>query len=288
MPELPEVETVKRGLARAIKGKTIVDFASDWHKMTNKPVKQYKKILKGLKILDVRRRSKMLIIDLAKDWHILVHLKMTGQLVYRDKKHCLIGGHPIEKSCETLPNKFTHAIFTFSDGSHLYFNDVRKFGWARLFTAKELEHAIAKMKLGPEPLDKGFSVDYLISTMKRRPRSKIKQFIMDPSNLVGVGNIYSDEVLFYSRIRPNRLTARVTPKEARSIHDNIGKILKAAIKAQGTTFSNYVNSNGEAGAFTKQLKVYQRSGKKCYRCKGTVKSMKIGGRTSSYCPECQK
>lgn len=288
MPELPEVETVKRGLVYAIKGKKISDFESDWHKMTNKPVKQYKKILKGLKIIDVRRRSKILILDLSSSWHIMVHLKMTGQLVYRDKKHCLIGGHPIEKSCETLPNKFTHATFTFSDGSHLYFNDVRKFGWARLYTTKEMEQALAKMDLGPEPLGKDFSISYLISAMERKPRSRIKQFIMNPENLVGVGNIYSDEVLFYAKVRPDRLTGKVGPKEAKKIHDGTVNILNAAIKAQGTTFSNYVNSNGEAGAFTRQLKVYQRSGKKCFRCKGTVKKMKLGGRTSSYCPGCQK
>lgn len=288
MPELPEVETVKRGLEKAVKGKKLADFESDWHKMTNKPVKQYKSILKGKKILDVRRRSKMLIIDLSGGWHLLFHLKMTGQLVFRDKKHCLIGGHPIEKSCENLPNKFTHAIFTFSDGSHLYFNDIRKFGWARLFKTEELEHALAKMKLGPEPFDKSFTVDYLARAMKRRPRAKIKQFIMAPEIVVGVGNIYSDEVLFFARVRPDRLAAQVKPPEIKRIHDGIIRILTAAIKAQGTTFSNYVNSNGEAGAYTKKLKVYQRYGQKCYHCKGKVKSMKIGGRTASFCPQCQK
>jgi len=288
MPELPEVETVKRGLVKAIKGKKLVDFDSDWHKMTNKPVKQYKKILKGLKILDVCRRSKILILDLSLNWHIMIHLKMTGQLVYRDKKHCLIGGHPIEKSCETLPNKFTHATFTFSDGSHLYFNDVRKFGWVRLYTDDEMLAALAAMKLGPEPLSKDFSFSYLLSAMKRKPRSKIKQFIMNPENLVGVGNIYSDEVLFYAGVRPTRLSGKVTPKEAKKIHDGTVRILNAAIKAQGTTFSNYVNSNGEAGGFTKQLKVYQRAGQKCFRCKGAVKSLKLGSRTSSYCPGCQR
>ncbi|MBN2058704.1 MAG: bifunctional DNA-formamidopyrimidine glycosylase/DNA-(apurinic or apyrimidinic site) lyase [Candidatus Saganbacteria bacterium] len=287
MPELPEVETVKRGLEKAIKGKKLADFESDWHKMTNKPAKQYQKILKGKQILDVRRRSKMLIIDLSAGWHILFHLKMTGQLVYRDKKHCLIGGHPIEKSCANLPSKFTHAIFTFSDKSHLYFNDVRKFGWARLYKSEELARVLTKLKLGPEPLAREFTVDYLLKALQRRSRSKIKQVIMNPEIVVGVGNIYSDETLFSAGVRPDRPAGKVKPDEARRIHDSIIRILKAAIKAQGTSFSNYVNSNGEAGAYTKQLKVYQRYGKKCCRCRGTVRKMKIGGRTASFCPKCQ-
>lgn len=288
MPELPEVETVKRGLEKVLVGKKLVDFDSDWHKAVNRPVKEYKKILKGLKILKVRRRARMIILDLSQDWKIFVHLKMTGQLVFRDKKKCLIGGHPIEQSCENLPNKFTHAIFTFSDGSNLYFNDVRKFGWVRLLTDDELDHAIKRMSLGPEPLSKDFSLDYWWQTMQKRPRSKVKQFIMDNKVVVGVGNIYSDEVCFYAKVKPGRLVGTIKKSQAKKIYDGIIKILKVAIKAQGTTFSNYVNSNGEAGAYTKKLKVYQRYGKKCYHCRGVIKRMKIGGRTSSYCPSCQK
>ncbi|MBU1027048.1 MAG: bifunctional DNA-formamidopyrimidine glycosylase/DNA-(apurinic or apyrimidinic site) lyase [Candidatus Margulisbacteria bacterium] len=288
MPELPEVETVKRGLSKAIIGKKIADFDSDWRKTINYPLPRYKKIVKGKKIIAVRRRAKMLLIQLSSGLNILVHLKMTGQLVFRDKKRCLMGGHPIEKSCETLPNKFTHATFTFSDNSNLYFNDVRKFGWVRLYSDTELEKVFAKMGLGPEPLEPDFTPEGLFSLMKRRPRSKVKQFIMDPKNVVGIGNIYSDEVCYYAKVRPDRLVKTLNAKHAKLIHDGIVKILKAAISAQGTTFSNYVNSNGEAGAYTKKLKVYQRYGKKCYYCKGTVKKMKIGGRTSSYCPVCQK
>ena len=288
MPELPEVETVKRGLAKAIVGKQIAHSDSDWHKATNRSVKEYKRILKGTRICSVERRSKMLIIKLTKGWNILVHLKMTGQLVFRDKKHCLIGGHPIAKSCETLPNKFTHAIFEFSDGSHLYFNDVRKFGWVRLYTDKELVKTFTAMKLGPEPLSKEFTVSYLVEKLKRRPKAKIKQFIMNPEILVGVGNIYSDEVCFYAKVKPTRLAKTIKIAEVKRIHDGIIKILNAAIKAQGTTFSNYVNAQGEAGAYTKKLKVYQRAGKKCFRCPGTVTSLKMGGRTTSFCPRCQK
>ncbi|MBU0672494.1 MAG: bifunctional DNA-formamidopyrimidine glycosylase/DNA-(apurinic or apyrimidinic site) lyase [Candidatus Margulisbacteria bacterium] len=288
MPELPEVETIKRGLKKAIVGKKIADFDSDWHKAINKPLRQYQRILMGTKILNVDRRAKMLVLTLLNDWRILVHLKMTGQLVFRDKKKCLIGGHSIETNCENLPNKFTHAIFTFADDSHLYFNDVRKFGWVRLYSANELAKVFEKMQLGPEPLTSEFTSGCLTEIMRQRPKARVKQFIMDPKNLVGVGNIYSDEVCFFARVRPDRRVGTLKDKEIKLIHKGIIKILKAAIMAQGTTFSNYVNTDGEAGAFTKQLKVYQRHGKKCYSCKGRIIKMKIGGRTSSFCPKCQK
>ena len=200
MPELPEVETVKRGLEKAIVGKIIADYACDTPKMTNFSLKK----VKGLKVIGVRRRAKMLIIDLTADHHILVHLKMTGQLVYRSQKKCLIGGHPIEKSCEILPNKFTHATFTFSDGTSLYYNDVRKFGWVRLYNSKEIVNYFTNLKLGPEPLSQEFTLAYLRQRIRQRPRNRVKQFIMDNTVLVGVGNLYSDEVCYYAKVRPDR------------------------------------------------------------------------------------
>ncbi len=270
MPELPEVETIKRGLEKKIVGKTIADFDSDWHKAINKPLATYRRLVKGLKIKKVWRRAKMLGLDLSQGKKILFHLKMTGQLVYQGE-----------------PNKFTHAIFTFSDKSKLFFNDVRKFGWVRLFKDDELEKVLEKMNLGPEPLESDFTVKYLKRVAVRRARTKVKQFIMDPQVVVGVGNIYSDEVCYYAKVRPDRLVKDLTDKEIKLIHKGIIKILTASIKAQGTTFSNYVNADGEAGAFVKQLKVYQRYGQKCYKCKGKIVRMKISGRTSSYCPRCQ-
>ncbi|MFC1540700.1 bifunctional DNA-formamidopyrimidine glycosylase/DNA-(apurinic or apyrimidinic site) lyase [Candidatus Margulisiibacteriota bacterium] len=271
MPELPEVETVKRGLAKALKGKRIADFDCDWHKMINLPLARYKKLLKGLRVREVRRRAKMIIMLLDRELQLMFHLKMTGQLVF--------GGHP---------NKFTHATFTFTDNSNLFFNDVRKFGWVRLYNKKELAQALEKMDLGPEPFDKEFSPAYLLKVAQRRPKAKVKQFIMDPQVVVGVGNIYSDEVCYFAKVRPDRQLKTLKDNDLKSIHKGILKILTAAIKAQGTTFSNYVNADGEAGAYTRKLKVYSRYGKKCYHCKAVIKRMKIGGRTSSFCPKCQK
>ncbi|MCX6745477.1 MAG: hypothetical protein NTX00_00485, partial [Candidatus Parcubacteria bacterium] len=173
MPELPEVETIKRGLEKNIVGKIISDFDCDWHKMINFSLKNFKSKIKGLKIEKVKRRAKMIILDLSKGWNILIHLKLTGQLVYGSKIKCLVGGHPIKEGFECLPNKFTHATFTFTDKSHLYFNDIRKFGWLRLYDTEELLEQLDKLQLGPEPLDAEFTLDYLKLAMSKRLNNKI-------------------------------------------------------------------------------------------------------------------
>jgi len=288
MPELPEVETIKRGLQKSIVGKTITDFDCDWQKMLNYKLKSYMLKVKSLKIEDVRRRAKMIILDLSKGMNILVHLKMTGQLVYGSKTKCVVGRHPIEQGYDCLPNKFTHATFTFKDGSHLYFNDIRKFGWLKLYSDQELDKALESMKLGPEPLDSGFTLKYFKKRLESRKNAKIKQFIMDLKVVVGVGNIYSDEVLFFAKVKPTRLVKTIKSKEIELIYKGIKKILTDSIKHQGTTFSTYRGANGEAGAYSKKLKVYGKAGQKCKVCGSIIKKIKIGGRSSSYCPKCQK
>lgn len=288
MPELPEVETIKRGLSKNIVGKTISEFDSDWKKNINYPLKKYKEKVKGLKIKQVKRRAKMLILKLSKGWNVLIHLKMTGQLVFSSKSKCVIGGHPIEEGFDCLPNKFTHALFKFKDGSYLFFNDVRKFGWLRLYTDKELAEILVNMQLGPEPLEKDFTLKYLKQKMKSRPNTKIKPFLMDNKVLVGVGNIYSDEVCYYAKVRPDRVLKNITAKETELIYKGIIKILNDSIKAQGTTFRDFRDADGESGGYSKELKVYGRAGESCYKCRGQIKKMKLGGRSSSFCPICQK
>jgi formamidopyrimidine-DNA glycosylase len=288
MPELPEVETIKRGLQKSVVGKTISDFDCNWLKMINKPLKDLRFKGKGLKILAIRRRAKMLILDLSKDWHFLIHLKMTGQLVYASKIKCVVGGHPIEAGYQCLPNKFTHVTLSFTDASHLYFNDIRKFGWFRLFTTKQLAAQFAEMKLGVEPLSPQFTLQYLQTWLKKRPNNKIKQFLMDSKVVVGVGNIYSDEVCFYARVKPTRKVKDLSDKEINLIYKGIKSILEASIRAQGTTFRDFRNADGEIGGYSKKLKVYGKYGQTCPICGGKIERLKIGGRTSSYCPKCQK
>jgi formamidopyrimidine-DNA glycosylase len=288
MPELPEVETIKRGLEKNIVGKIIVDFDCNWQKMLNLFLSKFKVLVKGLKILAVRRRAKMVIIDLSKDWHFLIHLKMTGQLVYAGKIKCVVGGHPIEAGYQCLPNKFTHATIGFTDKSHLYFNDIRKFGWIRLFSTAQLSKELENMKLGAEPLSSEFTVKYLKTWIQKRPNNQIKKFLMDSSVVVGVGNIYSDEVCFYAKVKPTRKVKDLTAKEIGLIYKGIRSILQASIKAQGTTFRDFRNADGEAGGYSKYLEVYGKYGETCLICGGKIERIKMGGRSSSYCPKCQK
>ncbi|MFA6169285.1 MAG: bifunctional DNA-formamidopyrimidine glycosylase/DNA-(apurinic or apyrimidinic site) lyase [Candidatus Margulisiibacteriota bacterium] len=288
MPELPEVETVKRGLAKSIIGKTILDFDCDTVKMLNHPLAFYRRTLKGLKILGVGRRAKMVIITFSKDWRLLVHLKMTGQLVYRGDHKTVVGGHPIKEGFEKDPNRFTHATFSFRDRTKLFYNDVRKFGWLRLYTADQLAAYLNGLGLGPEPVDDAYTIEVFKRELVRRPKAKIKQFLMDNRNVVGIGNIYSDEICYYARVRPNRQVKTLTGAEISLLFKGIKHILAEAIKYEGTSISDYVNAQGEAGAYTKKLKVYGRYGEKCLKCKGEVARLKIGGRTSSFCPSCQK
>jgi len=288
MPELPEVETIRRGLAKNIIGKKIAGFEADWPKMLNLPLAQYRRVLAGKKIRAVGRRAKMLIIGLDGGWRLWFHLKMTGQLVFSGGKKKVVGGHPIKEGFEQDPNRFTHATFDFSDGSRLFFNDVRKFGWVRLFREKDLAAKLDAMKLGPEPLSPEFTLPFFQQILKKKPNAKIKAFLMDPQNVVGLGNIYSDEVCFYARVRPDRKVKDLKDAEIKLMFKGIRTILTDAIKHEGTSFSDYVNALGEAGAYTKKLKVYQRYGLKCYRCPGQVSRMKFGGRTSHFCPACQK
>jgi len=238
--------------------------------LLNHPLKFYQQTLRGLKILSVDRRAKMIIVSLSGGWRLLIHLKLTGQLVYRGD-----------------PNRFTHAIFTFKGKRRLFFNDVRKFGWIRLYREGELDKHLVAMKLGPEPLEAKFTLAQFKRELEKRPNNKIKQFLMDPANLAGIGNIYSDEICFFARVRPTRRVKELTAHEISLLFKGIKKILTAAVKYEGTSISDYVNVQGEAGAYTKKLKVYQRYGEKCFRCPGLVERIKLGGRTSSFCPRCQ-
>jgi len=160
---------------------------------------------------------------------------------------------------------------------------------ARLdLTKAELEKYLISIGLGPEPLEKAFTLPVLEKEMARRPTARIKQFLLDPRNVVGLGNIYGDEVSYFARVRPDRRVRTLKEKEKKLIFKGIKHILAEAIRYEGTSISDYVKADGEAGAYSKKLKVYQRYGKKCYHCHGVVERMKLGGRTSSYCPRCQK
>ncbi len=241
MPELPEVETIRRQLSQKIVGKS----------------------LNRKKIAGVRRRAKILIIDFEDGSSLLFHLKLTGQLIFNGE-----------------PSRYTRKVFKFTDGSRLIFNDLRKFGWYRMVKKSE---PIEK-KFGPEPLK--MDLKTFKSLLNKRPRSKIKPLLMDQKFIAGIGNIYSDEILFVSKVRPTRLVKSLRNAEINKIFQNIKKILKAAIKAKGSSVEHYLDACGQKGNYVKYHKVYHR--KKCSSCGGQIKKIKISGRSAHFCPKCQK
>ncbi len=286
MPELPEVQTIVSELNRKIKGKKIKDVKVDATRSAQPSPKVLIDKSKGKTIKAVKRRGKMIDIDLGGDHNILIHLKMTGQLVYVAKSGKKIsGGHPIGV-VGALPNKFSHVIISFTDGSVLYFNDIRKFGWVKY--ASNLERELARQKFGVEPFDKEYTLENFRAIIKRSPKKKIKQLLMDQQKIAGIGNIYADESLFAAKILPTRRAGSLKEKEIKELFTVIPRILKFAISKGGTSADNYVRSNGTKGGMMPYLKVYGREGEKCRRCGGTIKKVRLGGRGTHYCPKCQK
>ncbi|MBU1102039.1 DNA-formamidopyrimidine glycosylase [Patescibacteria group bacterium] len=289
MPELPEVETIKRQLNLLATSKKIKEIEVLLPKIIKAPLAEFKKAVQGAKIREFDRRAKIIIIGLDNDWSLLVHLKMSGQLIYQNQKLNIPG---IAKRSGAGKNqklrKYTHIIFHFSDGSHLLFNDMRQFGYIKLVKTHGLEEFLAKEKFGPEPFDKDFTLAKFVVRLDRRPNARIKQFLMDQKNIAGIGNIYSDEILFASRVHPLRKIKDLKPTEVKNIYQNIKKILAQAIKLKGTSADLYLDAFGHEGDFLRCLKVYGREDEKCVKCKGRVKRIKIGGRSAHFCPECQR
>ncbi len=286
MPELPEVQTVVSELNCKIKGKTIklIEVRNPGSGLPSPSFLIAK--TKGKKVKEVKRRGKLIDIDLGGDHNILIHLKMTGQLVYVAKTgKKMSGGHPID-NVGVLPNKFSHVIINFIDGSVLYFNDIRKFGWVKYAT--NIERDIARQKYGLEPFDKEYTLENFTTIIKRYPKKKIKQLLMDQEKISGLGNIYADELLFTSRVLPTRLAGSLKLEEIKSLYKVIPKILEFAISKGGTTADNYVRTDGSKGEMVNFLKVYGREGKKCVRCAGIVSKIKLGGRGTHFCKSCQK
>lgn len=284
MPELPEVETVRKDLLARIKNLKIKNVKVDVVKMVSPRMPEFAKKVKGQVIKDIDRRGKLLIFKLTKNY-ILAHLKMTGQFVYApDKGEIIVGGHPI-KDLNKVPNKFTHVTFTLSKGM-LYFNDVRKFGWFKYVDRHGLEKELENY--GVEPLSREFTLEKFKQILESRPKKKIKQLLLEQKLIAGIGNIYADEVLFYSGVHPECLAKDLKPAEIKKMHQGIKDILYDAIKQRGTSVNTYRDVNGQKGAYVRKLKVYQCEGEKCIKCGTKIKRIKLGGRSSCFCPKCQK
>jgi len=270
MPELPEVETIKLELEEKIKGKIIKDVEIRLPKIINIPSKKFKEIIKGLEIKNISRRAKLLIIKLSGNWNLIIHLKITGQLIYNGQKE-----------------KYTHFVFYFTDGDKLLYNDLRQFGYLKLLKDEELKDLFRDDNIGPEPLEKDFILEVFKNLLSKKQRQKIKPLLMDQGFIAGIGNIYAQEICFYARVAPKRLAGSLKEKEIKDIYEGIKNILLSAIKYKGSSIDNYRDIYGKKGEYVSLLKVYQRKGEKCFRCGGKIEEIKLGGRGTSYCPKCQ-
>ena len=292
MPELPEVETIKRGLQKAIVGKTIAGVEIRVPKM----FQGEKKDIIGKKIKAVDRRAKQIIIDVEGENDMLIHLKLTGQLIYRSEsrimnhelwKNQTAGGHPSNDWFAKLPNTTTHIIFDFSDGSKLFFNDLRKFGWIKILDKDELQEKLSE-ELGIEPFDKEFTTKKLAEIITKKPNWNIKKILTDQTLISGIGNIYSDEALFWAGIKPDRKASMIKYDEVLRLHTSIIKALEIGLKYGGSSENTYVKITGEKGQAQEHFQVYNRGGQKCKRCGGTIKKIRLNGRGTHFCPACQR
>jgi formamidopyrimidine-DNA glycosylase len=274
MPELPEVETVRRSLLPSLVGRTItgVEMRDFPGVIGQLEPETFAGLVSGRQITDIRRRGKYLLIDLDDESGLIVHLRMTGNLTV------LPAGHE--------PVRFEHIALLLDDGRSLRFSDQRKFG--RIEYRSPENRDPLKSKLGPEPLEREFTADYLGGKLKGRTAS-IKALILDQRIIAGVGNIYADEALFRSRIHPLTPGGELTREQISSVVRSIKAVLRSGIEHRGTTFSSYRDANGEAGGNQFQLRVYGRGrrGEPCPRCGRPLVTLVAGGRTSHVCPHCQ-
>ncbi|TSC77124.1 MAG: formamidopyrimidine-DNA glycosidase [Parcubacteria group bacterium Gr01-1014_31] len=286
MPELPEVETIRRELQRRLLVQTLRAVEVRVPKMAHPSAAALRRELAGKKILAVKRRAKMLVCELPGQRYLVFHLKMTGQLVFVPRSgRTVSGGHPIP-NLGVLPNIFTHVIFRFRSGGTLYFNDQRKFGWVKLVDADGLHELTAH--LGMEPLSGAYTWEAFARAAHRYPNRTIKQVLMDAERIAGVGNIYADESCFCARLRPTRRVRTIRENDLRILYRCIPRVLQLALRHKGTTRDTYRRVNGQSGYMAPFLNVYGRKGKPCRRCKTPIVKTVVGQRGTHYCPCCQK
>lgn len=243
------------------------------------------RILRGKSFTKIERRGKLLIFQVSEGkYFMLVHLKMTGQLIYEDGKQRVVGGHPWPPLDEVLPNKYSHVIFHFMDGSTLYFNDLRQFGFVRLVDMQEKARVAAAY--GVEPLSRAFTWPAFRAALANRQTS-LKAALLNQSLIAGLGNIYVDEACWRAKVKPHRRADSLTEAEFRRLYQAIPKILSQAIRYGGTTFDRFRDSRGQMGNYTKYLKAYGRAGKACRRCKEIMLKEEVAQRGTTFCPKCQ-
>lgn len=310
MPELPEVETIRMGLLRLIVGKTVAGVHNyDSAKSFPNTAADVAQFLIGATVTDVRRRAKVLLIELSSDYTLMIHLKMTGQLVYihelqgigdwqlgngispvpisQSQNPRWGGGHPNDSLIGKLPDNTTREHIDFTDGSRLYFNDLRKFGWMKLLPTLAVPEIDFMKRVGPEPLEDGFTGDVLFERLQRRKNTSIKAAILDQTILAGVGNIYADESLWAAKIHPKTLVKNIPKSKIHNLSSAIRSVLKLSIEKGGSTDKNYVDAEGKKGSYLQFANVFRLEGQPCPRCGTTIEKIRVAGRGTHLCPTCQ-
>ncbi|HTE57487.1 MAG TPA: bifunctional DNA-formamidopyrimidine glycosylase/DNA-(apurinic or apyrimidinic site) lyase [Verrucomicrobiae bacterium] len=289
MPELPEVETVKLGLNQLVIGKKVASVNFNWSKSFPNAPEDVRQFLVGAQLLAVRRRAKVLIIELDSKYSLLIHLKMTGQLVFVGTQTRFGAGHPNDSLIGQLPDTSTRVTFTFTDGSFLYFNDQRKFGWVRLVPTAEIPNIDFFKKVGPEPLAADFTVAAFHQRLLRRPGSGIKAVLLDQTVIAGVGNIYADESLWAAKIHPITLVRSLSASQTKTLFIALRDVLELSIAKGDSSDKNYVDAQGKKGSYSSFAKVFRREGQPCERHPDTmIIKLRVAGRGTHICPQCQK
>lgn len=270
MPELPEVETIARGLASVVKNRAVMEAEIRTPGIVPDNEETLSSRIAGRAILAVRRRAKLLIMDLAGGLHLVFHLKMTGRVWVT---------HP-----DTEPNRHVHVIFLLDNGDRVFFEDQRKFGYCRLFSGEELQAWPFYAALGPEPLEIGPKV--FISRFADRS-ARIKSLLLDQNVIAGIGNIYADESLFRTGLHPRTKASDIPKSRLKELHHNLQTVLREAIDAGGSSFRDYRDAYGQPGQFQERFSVYGKKGEPCERCGTKLGTETVAGRTSTFCGRCQ-
>ena len=280
MPELPEVETIRRGLSKFILNRKIQKIEILCEKsFLGKPITGT--------VIGLRRFGKALIIDLDNDYSLMIHLRMTGQLIYDSNQDArYAAGHPSDNFVSTLPNKQTRVIITFDTGT-LYFNDQRKFGFIKVLKTEEVEQDAFIKKLAPEPWSMTATEFY--SRLSRHAHSSIKATILDQSVICGLGNIYADEALFAAGIHPERSSSSLSQEEAALLLESARAVMTRSIESGGSTMATYVKADGTKGDYLEKFaQVFRRNGQPCPKCGTSIIKIKVAGRGTHICPHCQE
>ncbi len=289
MPELPEVETIRLGLQKYLTGHKIERVEMRLAKIFQGNPKD----VEGAKIIGVRRFGKGLVIDLDNKHSIAIHIKLTGQLIYRDTRISEISNVSKDRIGGELPNKWTHVIFKLDKNSFLYYNDIRQFGWIKIVESGKLKDLSFFKELGPEPpvatsIGNESLTPELFTKIIKSSNTAIKPLLMDQKKIGGVGNIYANDALFDAGIDPGRRAKTLSDEEIKNLYGSILKVLKLGLAEGGATEINFVNVLGQEGGYQNHFLVYGREREKCKRCGSIIKKIRIGGRGTYFCPNCQK